>query len=193
MADAAFVRALNTSKCYDFVLATGYYPLMSSVLAPDGADIPEAVLEGALGLVHPVLRQPNSRKHAVLAFWPKSHRLRLIGIQSAVAAVEAVLRDEAGTSQHDEAGTSQHDEADTWFLGYPTKEVLVWALVTMVGSHTDVGSKYHWDGVGLSSSRDNPMLSSTWYDNNADNAPMTARLLAIVLAVFIGCMMESEV
>ncbi|KDO28133.1 hypothetical protein SPRG_20293 [Saprolegnia parasitica CBS 223.65] len=191
-ADTAFVRALDASGCYDYVLAEASshaYPYVFSVIAPDGADIPAMVLAGATGFAHTVLGKPNPhpqhRKLSMLAFWPRSYRLRLLGIKAAVAHVEAVMQGDAEPS----------------LLGYSTKMQLVEALVYMVGAQTDSGSKYHWDGERRPVAERNPMLSHFWYDNSTDAEPMTARLLQILLDlndfrlldVFLTRLMENEV
>ncbi|EQC26565.1 hypothetical protein SDRG_15595 [Saprolegnia diclina VS20] len=75
---------------------------MFAVIALDGADIPETALQCAKELSHAAYREPNlrppRRKHTMLAFWPKSYRLRLVGITTSVAHVEAVRQNDAGTS-----------------------------------------------------------------------------------------------
>ena len=63
-ADKDFVRALDESECYDCVLAeAGWfaYPSIFSVVAPDGAEIPDMVLNDAGGFIYKVLNERNPR------------------------------------------------------------------------------------------------------------------------------------
>ena len=102
----------------------------------------------------------------MIMFWPKTYRLRLLGIKAAVAHVQTVLND---------GGRSP--------LGYPDKHSLVKALVYMVSSKMDSGSKYHWDGAQPPSTYQNPMLSEFWHENSADAEALSARILASLLKV----------